>query len=72
MVLKYLSCNQNMGMNMQISSCLKLRREREEYPFSFPLLISLVNEGLINSLDGNGLGGKCYGLEGVFEIKRYE
>ena len=52
-----------MGMNMQISSCLNLRREREEYPFSFPLLLSLMDESLVNSLDGNGLGGKCYGLE---------
>ena len=31
-----------------------------------------MDEGLVNSLDGNGLGGKCYGLEGFFEMKRYE
>ena len=29
-----------------------------------------MDEGLVNSLDGNGL--ECYGLEGVFEMKRYE
>ena len=31
-----------------------------------------MDGGLVNSLDGNGLGGKCYGIEGVFEIKRYK
>ena len=44
---------------MQISSCLEHGRERGGYPFSFPLHLSMVNEILVNDLDGNGLDDKC-------------